>query len=309
MIDYHRRMLADRVRNLAFERALMKVIKPGETVVADIGAGTGVLSFLAEKLGAKECHLYETGDVLSLAKTLAKENGMKHCMFFAEHSMNIKNPKKVDLVISETLGNYALEEHILEILMDAKRYLKPGGTIMPMNLKQFMIPVTSDRLPKELLLWRDSGLELKFSAAEELTFQNLYVRTVSPADLLGDATNAKQWDTIDFTKKEKSVRSGSATWTVAAPTTIHGVCLFWEAELVPGVTLSTSPFAPATHWEQIVIPLQSPLALANDESFTVTLHSDTRIQTGISVTWTVERESKGKKTVHATGDIQRGYLA
>ena len=51
-IEYHRTLLADRVRNAAFHAALEKVVVPGETTVADIGAGTGFLGFLAARLGA-----------------------------------------------------------------------------------------------------------------------------------------------------------------------------------------------------------------------------------------------------------------
>ena len=49
-IEYHRTLIADRVRNQAFETALRAVIKKGETTVADIGTGTGLLALMAAKL-------------------------------------------------------------------------------------------------------------------------------------------------------------------------------------------------------------------------------------------------------------------
>ena len=58
-IEYHRTLLADRVRNAAFHEALRRVIVKGKTTVADIGAGTGFLGFLAAKLGAKRVDFYE----------------------------------------------------------------------------------------------------------------------------------------------------------------------------------------------------------------------------------------------------------
>ena len=48
-IEYHRSLIADTVRLAAFERALAKVIRKGETVVADIGTGSGVLAMIAAK--------------------------------------------------------------------------------------------------------------------------------------------------------------------------------------------------------------------------------------------------------------------
>ena len=51
-IEYHRTLIADQVRNEAFFAALKAVIVPGKSVVADIGAGTGLLGLMASKLGA-----------------------------------------------------------------------------------------------------------------------------------------------------------------------------------------------------------------------------------------------------------------
>ncbi|RZI38071.1 ribonucleotide-diphosphate reductase subunit beta, partial [Herbaspirillum sp. HC18] len=60
-IEYHRTLLADRVRNAAFHAALSKVIRKGESTVADIGTGTGFLGFLAAKLGAARVDMYDDG--------------------------------------------------------------------------------------------------------------------------------------------------------------------------------------------------------------------------------------------------------
>ena len=48
-IELHRKLLGDTVRNDALGAALARVLKPGMSV-ADIGAGTGFLSFLARRL-------------------------------------------------------------------------------------------------------------------------------------------------------------------------------------------------------------------------------------------------------------------
>jgi predicted RNA methylase len=57
-IEYHRTLLADKVRNAAFQAALQRVVVAGQTTLADIGAGTGLLGFLAAKLGAARVDLY-----------------------------------------------------------------------------------------------------------------------------------------------------------------------------------------------------------------------------------------------------------
>ena len=125
MIELQLKLLSDQRRNSAFYEALREAIHPGESVVADIGSGTGFLSFMASKLGAKECYLYEYDDELvALSKRLSALNRVRGVHFVARHTSSVKRPVKVDIVVSETLGNYALEENIIENLEDARRFLK-----------------------------------------------------------------------------------------------------------------------------------------------------------------------------------------
>ncbi|MEW6167725.1 MAG: 50S ribosomal protein L11 methyltransferase [Pseudomonadota bacterium] len=72
-IELHRKLLGDARRNAAFHAALEQLIEPGRTTVLDIGAGTGFLSFLARRLGAKTCTLVEYTDALDLAEQLARQ--------------------------------------------------------------------------------------------------------------------------------------------------------------------------------------------------------------------------------------------
>ena len=303
MIEFHRKMLADGVRNAAFVKALKKVIVPGKSVVADIGSGTGFLAFIASSLGAKECFLYETGDVLELSKKIAQENGINNCHFIRKHSATVKTPPRADIVISETLGNFALEEHILENLRDAKRFLKQDGVMIPQKIRQYVVPVTSDTIFREVQAWNDVDAKINFAAAKEMSVNNLYVRTVAGKDLYSGPDAMQQWDTIDLLGNEKSKRAGDVSWTVNAPETIHGFCLFWECDLLPGVTLSTSPSAPLTHWEQLFLPVPQPIALKKGESLSLTIQSDSSYNVGINVMWDVESPS-GKWGM----DMRKGHL-
>ena len=82
-------MLADRVRNDAFRAALSRLIQADRTTVADIGAGTGILAFLARELGAREVWLYDSGPVLGLAEAIAARNGIDKLNFVPERSLDV----------------------------------------------------------------------------------------------------------------------------------------------------------------------------------------------------------------------------
>lgn len=309
-IEYHRTLIADHVRNTAFAEALAKVIVKGKTVVADIGAGTGLLGLMAAKLGAREVYLYETAEVAAVAEAHLKANGARNCHLIPCHSTEMHDPPQVDVIVSETLGNYALEEDIIETLNDARaRFLKPGGLILPASITQFASPVTSQRIADELSVWDHTGFGIDLSIAKTMSLNNAYVRTLQPDELLGGTANAKVWDTVDLTRPAKANRKGEASWTLDLPATIHGFATWWTAGLASGITLSTAPDAPATHWEQLYFPLASPIEGKSGETVALSLRSKSSIEAGTHLAWTATHLDKaGKRISRQAHDLDKGYL-
>lgn len=310
-IELHRKLLGDRLRNEAFYAALKKVIKPGKTTLVDIGAGTGFLSFLARQLGARHCTLIEYADTLDLAENLARKNKLSGLTFIKAHSGELRKPVTADVVISETLGNYALEENLLETLVDARRFLNKNGVLIPSRLRQFAAPVFKPRLQEELDIWPGVGFDLDLAPARAVSLNNMYVKRVRPEDLGGAEKTAQRWDDLDFSPQAEapsSQRCASMMWQLGAPLTVFGLALWWECELIPGITLSTSPFAPPTHWEQIYLPLLKPCALQALDSLEVTLSSDTRPQVGVRVSWRTRQLRAGKAISEQSQDTLRGRI-
>lgn len=337
-IDYHRTLIADRVRNAAFKAALAALIRPGETIVADIGAGTGLLGLIAARLGAREVFLYETAEVAGVAAEVLKRNKVRNGHVIPCHSTEMQDPPRVDLIVSETLGNYPFEEDIIETLNDARaRFLKPGGVVVPSGLEQFVAPVVSDRIHRELSVWDevgdslDAGLEdaehgqsalrkggaggrglagpIDLSPARALSFNNAYVRTLAPPDLLGGMGAAKRWDSIAFSARNRATRQGEAAWPIRRPVAIYGFATWWTAELAPAVALSTAPDAPRTHWEQLYFPLDRPLDMAAGETLAVSLRSRSSIKAGTHLAWTATRTgASGRQIERRAHDLDKGYL-
>ncbi len=311
-IELHRKLLGDHDRNAAFHRALQLSIRPGETTVLDIGAGTGFLSFLARRLGAKQCTLIEYTDALDLAESLARTNRIDGLSFIRGHSSEIKRALKVDLVVTETLGNFALEENFLETAIDARRFLKKDGLILPGRLRQYVAPVTRPRLQQDLDIWPGVGFDLDLRPARAISLNNMYVRSIAPADLGGSASGAKLWDDLDVRPQAtapKSRRSRSLRW--AAGTVgpeVHGFALWWEAELLEGIVLSTSPFAPPTHWEQIYLPLLEPLHVQATDSIELELTCDTRPDVGVRLQWQTRVLRARQLLLEQAQDSWRGRL-
>jgi precorrin-6B methylase 2 len=309
-IEYHRTLIADTARNEAFYAALKAAIVPGKTVVADIGAGTGLLGLFASKIGAKTVYLFETAEVAGVADKILKANRAKNCQLIPCHSTEFNDRLQVDLIVSETLGNYALEENIIETLNDArKRFLKTGGSIIPSALSQFVCPVVAPRLNSELQAWDRVGHGLDLSIARTMSFNNVYVRTLKPAELLDAGASAVAWDKIDLTRDAKAARKGEARWKVYNPHTIYGFAYWWSAQLNTNVTLDTGPASPATHWEQLYFPMLEPVALKAGDSIAVTLKSRSSEAAGTHLAWAVSHsDGRGKEIARQSYDLDKGYL-
>lgn len=309
-IEYHRTLIADRARNDAFHKALAQVIVRGKSVVADVGAGTGLLGLMAAKLGAREVFLYEAAEVAAVAGAVLKANRAKNCHVIPCHSTEFDDPPKADVIVSETLGNYALEEDIVETLNDARqRFLKPGGVIVPARITQFVTPVVSDRVAREMAAWDEVGYGIDLGVAKRMSLNNAYVRTLEPGELLDGGASAKAWDIVDLRRTAKANRKGEADWKLAKPATVHGFAVWWTADLVEGVTLSTAPGAAPTHWEQLYFPLLRPLSGKAGETVTIALRSRSSRAGGTHLAWTAGLlDRAGRQTDRQTLDLDKGYL-
>jgi protein arginine N-methyltransferase 1 len=309
-IEYHRTLLADRVRNAALHAALARLIVKGETTVADIGAGTGFLGFLAAKLGARRVDLYEAAGVASVARKLLRQNRLRNCRLFEMHSTEVADPDRVDLIVCETLGNYALEENIVETLNDARvRFLRPGGTIIPAAIRQFVCPVVNARFLAELSAWDSVGYGLDLGPAKTMSLNNIYVRTLEAGDLLDRAAAARMWDSLAFDRHNKTTRAGEASWTLGNRTMVYGLALWWTADLAEGIALSTGPLDARTHWEQLYLPVLAPLVVEAGQMLVARVRSTTSYARGTNLAWTLAvKDASGRPLSHQSLDLEKGFL-
>ena len=131
-IASHRAMALDSVRNDAYTAALSRVITR-DSVVLDLGAGTGVLGLIAARLGARRVYLVEPGDIISVAEEIVAANDLQdrvQCLHGRIEDVAV--PEPVDVIVSVMTGNFLLAEDLLPVLFHARdTVLKPGGKLVP----------------------------------------------------------------------------------------------------------------------------------------------------------------------------------
>jgi protein arginine N-methyltransferase 1 len=135
----------------------------------------------------------------------------------------------------------------------------------------------------------------------------MYVYAIGPQDLLADS--ARTWDSLAFTAPIESRRTGHVAWRPSTASTVHGFALWWDCTLAPGITLSTSPHAPRTHWDQIYLPVLESVNVHAGDDLSLRLECETGGEdSGIEVRWTVEHRRDGERLSQQALSIGTGYL-
>ena len=134
---FHVPMIRDQPRNQAFEQALQRGVTP-ETVLLDVGSGTGLLALMAARAGAKHVYSCEGNAAMAaVAKEIVHTNGYDDRItiihkYSTELDCHADLGGPVDLVVAEIIGRDFVCEKVLPSMRDvAKRLVKPGARMIP----------------------------------------------------------------------------------------------------------------------------------------------------------------------------------
>lgn len=276
----HVAMLDDRPRTSAFLEALREVVQPGDVVV-DVGTGTGVLAVAAAQAGANKVYAIEAGGASRWAKAIFRANGFEDRITLVEGwSSQITLPEPADVLVSETIGNEALGEHVLEMVRDArKRLLKPGARVIPRRVKVYAVPLSVPAGELSRRTFTPEGAR-RWEAAYGIDFGPLVESGQSvPFVFAARPGVVKDWPRLsdpvlvaDLNLEHAEQVSVDTTTSVEAPSSgvLNGVMAYFELELSPGRKLAPKPFEDSeSSWRSPVWVLAQPLELTGGERFAV----------------------------------------
>ncbi len=252
----HSNMLVDKVRMSAFSRAIKEVVKSGDVVV-DIGTGSGILAYFALQAGAKKVYAIEQGPIIEDAKKIAEVNSLGQKIDFIKGvSGDIEIDEKADVVISEVIGLFGLEENIDKILIDARnRFLKPGGRLIPSWLDLYLVPVEAKEIwDKNIAIWNKYFFDLDFTAVKEVAVSRRYQLDCSKnAEAIAAPAKIAHFD---FCRADSLNRIFRTELVISKKSVLHGLVGYFKAGLSDKVTLSNSLQDPLTHWEHTFFPMK-----------------------------------------------------
>ena len=269
-LSLHSRLIADTVRTDAYQAALRERITP-DSIVLDIGTGTGLLALVACRLGAKRVYAVEVDETLHLARAVAKDNDCSERIEFLQGlSTQIELPERADVIVSDLHGVLPLFRRCLPSIGDArKRLLAPGGVLIPERERLWGAVVEAPLLYRQLVgAWDGQPYGLDMRAVREMATNSLVKGQFSVDQLV---TPAVLLATLDYMSLEQSDFVLEATMTAARDGAGHGIAVWFDAILAPGVEFSSAPGQPEMIYGQAFFPWPHPVDLRPGDTVSVVL--------------------------------------
>jgi SAM-dependent methyltransferase len=265
--EVHRTMICDRVRTDSFRAAIDAVVRPGD-IVLDVGAGSGILSVFAARAGAARVYAVEQTSVAVLAQELAAANRVGDIVRVIQGDvLDIEPPERVDVVVSEWLGGFGIDEGMLVPVIAARdRWLKPGGVMIPRSVTAWAALVHDPHLAEMVGFMRDDPYGLRLDDLVDKTVNEILYSGTFRHLVAGDTRSepSRLW-TTDAERiplaQARAPHEAETQLPVRTHGTANALALWFSADLAPGISLSVGPGDPPTHWGMTTAPLRSPVAL------------------------------------------------
>jgi hypothetical protein len=164
----------------------------------------------------------------------------------------------VDLIVSDFLGCFLVDDHMLPAVEAAGRWLKPGGRFCPFEVKLQVAPVGD--FPLQVVdLWSEPfyGLDLAPAESEGL-------RVCMPTSLSEKSLLAPPEDYLDFVPPGPAAPFDvTRRFTFTRDGKLRALAGWFRAPLADDVILTNAPGG-NTHWGQLIFPLPPTDVVAGD---------------------------------------------
>ncbi len=293
-INYHLSMLVDDVRTGSYGQAISRVVKAGDVVV-DIGCGSGILSFLACRAGARHVYAIESEAVIEMAKLVAAKNGFQDKItFFNDVSFAVELPEQADVIVTETMGTFGFEEGILGSLADARdRFLKPGGKLIPHSVELFLVPVEMPQFYEHVVdFWINGCQGFDFSPIRELTVNNFHPLKLHEGTFLSEPARVEP---IVFAETKHAEIDTKVSFYASRRGRCHGLAGWFNADLMPGLRISNGPSDKGSHWGLAFFPLEKPVTVDRGNRILAEISS-----TGNGEFWHWKVDVNGQRFEHSS---------
>jgi len=271
-------MISDRVRTDAFLKAMERVVDR-DSVVVDIGTGTGIFALSACRLGARHVYAIEPDDVIEVARRIAADNGLSdRITFLQDTSLAVDLPERADVIVSDIGGLLPYYDHHIPSIVDAReRWLSAGGALIPAaDVLRCAVVETPETYQQTIGAWADTRFGLDMQAGQDLAVNIWHQERVREEQLLSDIATLSRIDYATVGSPDLDAETGLV---ISREATAHGLLVWFDREVARDIHLFNAPGAPAAVAPQLIygtafFPWSSPADVQSGDHVTVRLRAN-----------------------------------
>ncbi|MGQ9366688.1 tetratricopeptide repeat protein [Azospirillum sp. ST 5-10] len=274
---WHLPMINDVERNEAYRRAVERAVGP-ESLVLEIGTGSGIVAMMAARAGAKRVVTCEVNPVLArvAAATVARNGYADRVAVVPKLSTQLAVgedlPEKADVFVSELINIGMLAPRMLSVLQHARTHLvKPDAAIIPRASTVHAMLVETPELARINPVGTIDG----FDMSEMDVFRSPgYAQIDLSADAHSALSAAFPALEFDFTRNMPEEGRREIAVPVTAAGTCHGVAFWFDLVMDDEVVYHSASRARTNHWKQAIAFFDAPLAVAPGDTVRVAARYD-----------------------------------
>lgn len=301
VLDEHLGYLADSARLELFKSAVARVIRPGDCV-ADVGCGSAVLGMLCLQAGAAHVDAIDSTAAIEIARqSLTKAGLASRVNFIHGSSYQVDLPERVDVIICDHVGYFGFDYGLIGILDDARRrFLKPGGRLLPGRLKLHLGAVESEKCRLLADGWQAPGIPSEFHWLRQHGVNTKHAVKLERDEILSDTA---ELGTIDLRSDNPEFFSWTVQLTPLRDGVMHGLAGWFDCELAGGVWMTNCPRSEhAIDRQQAFLPISEALVVKEGDVIDVTVMARPADHL---IAWELHHLASGKRFSHSTwkGDL------
>jgi type I protein arginine methyltransferase len=291
-VSHHRSMISDRTRTFSFRDAINEVVRR-DSVVVDLGSGTGILAVFAAKAGAARVYAIERTGMIDVARRIAARNGIDNITWLFGDSSEVELPEPCTVLVSECLGYFALQENMLTDLLHFREgWLVPDGALIPQDVTLSLVPVECPQAYDNVDFWSSAGrdYDIDFEDLRQIGANSTYRHRFEESELLAEPVSVAQ---LDLRSAAEVTVNIECQLSVNRSGIFHGVAGYFGARLSDSVYLDTRPGS-VTHWQQEFFPASRPYRVEAGQRVDITVTSHLA-KAMVDWTWAIRVEGHEKE--------------